>query len=110
MSGLGYARATYDFVSEHKENVSLNAGDIILILEEVDDSWLKGKNHNKVGYVPRSYVEPLQLPRVSNGQQVFLATRPFAGEEVGDLSFDDGLYKLYFSCISVQFISSVARK
>ena len=101
MSGLGYARATYDFVSEHKENVSLNAGDIILILEEVDSSWLKGKNHNKVGYVPRSYIEPVQLPRVSDGQRVFLATRPFAGEEVGDLCFDDGLYS---SCISIQFI------
>ena len=99
MSGLGYARAIYDFVSEHKENVSLHAGDIILILEEVDESWLKGKNHNKVGYVPRSYVEPVQLPRVSNGQRVFLATRPFAGEEPGDLSFDDGSCTSYADAI-----------
>jgi len=90
MSGLGYARAIYDFVSEHQEDVSLRAGDIVLVLEEVDDSWLKGKNHNKVGYFPRTYVESVHLPRVSDGQQVFLATRPFTGEEVGDLSFDDG--------------------
>jgi len=90
MSGLGYARATYDFLSDHHEDVSLRAGDIVLVLEEVDDSWLKGKNHNKVGYFPRTYVESVQLPRVANGQQVFLATRPFIGEEDGDLSFDDG--------------------
>jgi len=90
MSGLGYARAVYDFVSEHKEDVSLRAGDIVLVLEEVDGNWLKGKNHNKVGYFPRSYVDSMQLPRVSNGQRVFLATRPFIGEEIGSLSFDDG--------------------
>jgi len=90
MSGLGYARAVYDFEGAHQEDVSLRAGDTVLVLEEVDDSWLKGKNYNKVGYFPRTYVESLQLPQVSNGQQVFLATRPFAGEEVGDLSFDDG--------------------
>jgi len=94
MSGLGYARATYDFVSEHQEDVSLRAGDIVLVLEEVDGMWLKGKNHNKVGYFPRSYVQSVQLPRVYNGQQVFLAVRPFAGEEVGDLSFDDGEYSI----------------
>jgi len=90
MSGLGYARAAYDFVSERQEDVSLRAGDIVLVLEEVDGGWLKGKNHNKVGYFPRTYVEPVQLPRVSVGQRVYLATRPFTGEEVGDLSFDDG--------------------
>jgi len=90
MSGLGYARAAYDFVSEHQEYVSLRAGDIVLVLEEVNDSWLKGKNHNKVGYFPRTYVESVQLPHVSIGQRVFLATRHFTGEEVGDLSFDDG--------------------
>jgi len=92
MSGLGYARAAFDFVSEYHEDVSLCAGDIVLVLEEVDDSWLKGKNHNKVGYFPRTYVEPMQLPHVAAGQRVFLATRPFTGEEHGDLSFDDGQY------------------
>jgi len=90
MSGLGYARAAYDFVSEHQEDVSLRAGDIVLVLEEVDDSWLKGKNHNKVGYFPRTYVESVKLPHVSVGQIVFLATRPFIGERTGDLCFDDG--------------------
>jgi len=90
MAGLGYARATYDFVSEHQEDVSLHAGDVVVVLEEVDGSWLKGKNHNKVGYFPRTYVESLRLPEVYDGQQVFLAVKPFVGEEVGDLSFDDG--------------------
>jgi len=94
MNGLGYARATYDFESEQQEYVSLRAGDIVLVLEEVDDSWLKGKNHNKVGYFPRTYVESVQLPRISHGQRIFLATRPFAGEEDGDLSFDDGQHEL----------------
>jgi len=92
MSGLGYARAIYDFVSQHQEEVSLCAGDVVLVMEEVDSNWLKGKNHKKVGYFPRTYVESIQLPQISRGQQVFLATRPFAGEEVGDLSFDDGWY------------------
>jgi len=99
MSGLGYARAAYDFVSEHQEDVSLRAGDIVLVLEEVDESWLKGKNHNKVGYFPRTYVESVRLPHVSTAQRVFLATRTFTGEEAGDLSFDDG------QCFDCNFIT-----
>jgi len=101
MSGLGYARAAYDFLSEHQEDVSLRAGDTVLVLEEVDENWLKGKNQNKVGYFPRTYVEAIQLPQVSYGERVFLGIRPFLGEVADDLSFDEGRYSLSFSIVLV---------
>jgi SH3 domain len=90
MSTVGYARAVYDFVSEHPEDVMLKAGDVVQVLQQVDDSWLKGKNRNKVGYFPVTYIQPLALPSVEAGQKLFLTTKPFCGEVDGDLSFEVG--------------------
>jgi len=99
MSAVGYARAAYDFVSEHPEDVMLQAGDVVQVLQQVDDSWLKGKNRNKVGYFPITYIEPLQLPSVKHGQKLFLTTRIFQGEVDGDLSFDVGKHIMFFSSL-----------
>ena len=90
MSRVGFARALYDYVSDRQEDVSLAAGDIVQVLGELNSDWLKGRNHNKVGYFPRSYIEPLRLPSVSASQRLFLAVKPFIGQVQGDLSFNTG--------------------
>lgn len=87
---VGYARALYDFSSEHPEDVALRAGDVVQVLQQVDGSWLKGKNHNKVGYFPYNYVETLKLPALSSGQRLYLAVKSFHEGVKGDLDFDDG--------------------
>jgi hypothetical protein len=104
MSSVGFARAAYDYISDYPEDVTLKAGDVVQVLQRVDDSWLKGKNRNKVGYFPVTYVEPLQLPPVDHGQKLFLSTRAFHGEVNGDLSFEVGKFKvcrqiLHFDCV-----------
>jgi SH3 domain len=92
MSAVGYARAAYDYASDYAEDVTLKAGDVVQVLQQVDDSWLKGKNRNKVGYFPVTYIEPLQLPPVDQGQKLFLSTRAFCGEVQGDLCFEVGKF------------------
>jgi hypothetical protein len=103
MSSLGYARALYDFTAQHQEDVSLSAGDVVQVLEEVDSNWLKGRNHNKVGYFPYSYIGPLDLPNIASNHRLFLAVKPFAGDEEGDLSFNEGDIIIGLQCIDINW-------
>jgi len=52
-------RALYDFVAENPMELQFNEGDIIKLIQQVDDSWFEGELDNKKGFFPINYVEVL---------------------------------------------------
>ena len=54
-------KAKYDYNSGHEDDLSFTAGQMITILEEVDDEWYNGEYHNAQGkrhqgLFPRNFV------------------------------------------------------
>ncbi|XP_057188198.1 SH3 domain-containing protein 19 isoform X2 [Triplophysa rosa] len=57
--------ARFDFEGEQGGELSFSEGDVIQLLEYVEDEWASGKLNGHVGIFPLNYVEVLEdLPRV----------------------------------------------
>lgn len=55
----GVCVALYDFVPESEEDLNFRSGDIIEILERIDENWLRGRirGGGRTGQFPRAFVE-----------------------------------------------------
>ncbi|KAI1236400.1 Sorbin and SH3 domain-containing protein 1 [Lamprotornis superbus] len=51
------ARAKFDFKAQTLKELPLQKGDIVYIYKQIDQNWLEGEHHGRVGIFPRSYVE-----------------------------------------------------
>uniref|UniRef100_W5MQ05 Osteoclast-stimulating factor 1 n=1 Tax=Lepisosteus oculatus TaxID=7918 RepID=W5MQ05_LEPOC len=49
--------ALYDYTPHTEEDLSLKQGDYILITEEIDADWSRGRLNGKEGFFPTSYVQ-----------------------------------------------------
>lgn len=54
-----YAKALYDYNADGDDEMSLQAGDRVVILEHDDGGWTKGEFNGVLGLFPTSYVELL---------------------------------------------------
>ncbi|GME78930.1 unnamed protein product [[Candida] boidinii] len=59
-------RALYELKSNDEETLSFEKGDIIVIIESINQDWLKGCLKGKVGIVPVNYVE--NISKVSTAE------------------------------------------
>lgn len=62
-------KGKYDYNSGHEDDLSFNAGQIIIVTEEVDEEWYQGEytdteGHQRRGMFPRNFVVPSK-PRIS---------------------------------------------
>lgn len=53
------AKALFDFDGEFDDELSFKVDDIIILLERVNEEWLKGEVNNRVGRFPATFVEVL---------------------------------------------------
>ncbi|XP_064396439.1 formin-binding protein 1-like [Halichondria panicea] len=51
------ARILYDFSAQNEDELSVNAGDNIIIIQDLQDGWLQVRKRDEEGYVPESYVK-----------------------------------------------------
>ena len=51
-----YCVATDQFIAQASDDLSFQAGDVIELLERIDDSWLKGYMNGQVGIFPQVFV------------------------------------------------------
>ncbi len=57
-SGEVRARALYDFVAEREEELSLKAGDIVVVVDDSDvDGWWEAMKDGVTGFCPGSYLK-----------------------------------------------------
>ena len=99
-----FVKAIYDFVTREQEELPLAVGDVIEVLQEIDENWLRGrKSANMIGNFPRNFVEPVQIPTLEEGQRVFVGKLSFNGEVAGDLHFQKGTGYHEFHAIGLYY-------
>lgn len=91
---IRYVRAIYDFPASRPDEVSLRKGDVARVLKDLDPNWVQGVVRRTEGVFPVTFVEPLGLPDVQEGERVFAGIENFVGGEDGDLCFGRGQCRL----------------
>ena len=56
--------ALYDLSSDDEDTLSFKKNDIIIIVEEINNDWLRGCLHGRAGLVPTNYIK--KLPKINN--------------------------------------------
>jgi len=54
------AAALYEFVADHKDELSFHVGDVITVLEKTSEGWWKGKLRGEIGMFPIHFVQLLR--------------------------------------------------
>ncbi|NXI41863.1 DNMBP protein, partial [Galbula dea] len=83
-------RAVFDFCPSVSEELPLFVGDVIEVLAMVDEFWLLGKKEGVTGQFPSSFVEPVDIPPLKQGEKLFVCTSDFTSQEPGSLSLQRG--------------------
>uniref|UniRef100_S4RRW1 SH3 and cysteine rich domain 3 n=1 Tax=Petromyzon marinus TaxID=7757 RepID=S4RRW1_PETMA len=74
--------ALHRFGTREKDDLALEPGDRLSILDDSNEEWWKGKLGDRVGYFPANFVV-----RVRPGERVFQALRTFVGnKQLGQLT------------------------
>lgn len=58
-ASLDMCQADYAYVGQEHDELTINPGDVITILQRHDDGWWKGELRKKQGLFPASYVHEL---------------------------------------------------
>lgn len=58
----GKARAKFDFTAQTNLELPLKKGEVVVLTRRIDQNWWEGRNGNKTGIFPDSYVTILQEP------------------------------------------------
>ncbi|XP_061857067.1 dynamin-binding protein isoform X1 [Colius striatus] len=90
MEAGSLVRAVFDFCPSVSEELPLFVGDVIEVLDVVDEFWLLGKKEGVTGQFPSSFVEPVDIPPLKQGEKLFVCTNDFTSQEPGSLSLQRG--------------------
>nr|XP_060634829.1 SH3 domain-containing protein 19 [Anolis sagrei ordinatus] len=97
-----HAKVLHNFIAEQTGDLNLNSGEIVYLLEKIDDEWYRGKCRNHTGIFPASFVKVIvDIPEESNRRKVHFSSPSIVGprciarfEYIGDLkdelSFAEG--------------------
>ncbi|XP_058043062.1 dynamin-binding protein isoform X1 [Ahaetulla prasina] len=83
-------RAVFDFCPSVSEELPLFVGDIIEVLAVIDEFWLFGKKEGVTGQFPSSFVEPVDVPVMKQGEKLFVCISNFTSQEPGSLALQRG--------------------
>ncbi|CAG8504651.1 1689_t:CDS:2, partial [Racocetra persica] len=56
------ARVEYDYQAKESDELSLDKGDVVTVLEQVDQGWWKGDLNGKIGMFPANHVKLIEVP------------------------------------------------
>ncbi|XP_012232658.2 rho guanine nucleotide exchange factor 38-like [Linepithema humile] len=84
------ARVLHDFLTTVDGELSLSKGHYFLIHEIIDKHWCFGQSQDRVGRFPLSHLHKVEIPQLSETEELFVALIGFPGQETGDLSFAQG--------------------
>lgn len=84
------AKVLQDFLTSEEGELSLQKGDIVLILNSIDKLWCYGCHNGRRGNMPLSYLIPIDYPVLKKGEELFVGIETFSAQQDGDLSFEKG--------------------
>ncbi|XP_072112154.1 SH3 domain-containing protein 19 isoform X1 [Mobula birostris] len=94
---LQWCEALYDFKAEAADDLPFKRGDQILILEQIDSEWCKGKLNGIEGIFPSAFVRistgttsPVKQQSSENKRGMAKALYNFVGENEDELNFKVG--------------------
>ncbi|XP_007424816.1 dynamin-binding protein isoform X1 [Python bivittatus] len=90
MEAGSLVRAVFDFCPSVSEELPLFVGDIIEVLAVIDEFWLFGKKEGVTGQFPSSFVEPVDVPVMKQGEKLFVCISNFTSQEPGSLALQRG--------------------
>ncbi|KAH0501118.1 SH3 and cysteine-rich domain-containing protein 2 [Microtus ochrogaster] len=77
--------ALYKFLPQENNDLALQPGDRILLVDDSNEDWWKGKIGDRVGFFPANFVQ-----RVRPGESVWRCCQPFSGnKEQGYMSLKE---------------------
>lgn len=90
-----WCRALHSFSAETSDDLSFRRGDRILILEQLDSDWLRGRLHDREGIFPAVFVQPCPAEAKSMSAAALKGKKAkalydFHGENEDELSFKAG--------------------
>lgn len=72
----GKARAKFDFIAQTNLELPLKKGEVVVLTRRIDHNWWEGRNGNKTGIFPDSYVTILQEPSQNKPEPQPILTTP----------------------------------
>ncbi|XP_031552769.1 cytoplasmic protein NCK2-like [Actinia tenebrosa] len=79
-------KAKFSYKPRNKDELELNKGNLIDVLEKEHDGWWKGRSGNNVGWFPSNYAEEDTLSENPNFKVV--ALYPFSSSNPEELNFE----------------------
>ncbi|CAH2242537.1 jg18889 [Pararge aegeria aegeria] len=70
----GRARAKFDFIAQTNLELPLKKGEVVVLSRRIDHNWWEGRNANRTGIFPDSYITILQEPSPSKPETQPLRT------------------------------------
>ncbi|KAM9324093.1 dynamin-binding protein [Gastrophryne carolinensis] len=83
-------RAIFDFCPSVSEELTLFAGDVIEVLNVIDEFWLLGNKEGITGQFPTSFVESLAIPSLKHEERLYVCISDFTSHEPGALCLQRG--------------------
>ncbi|XP_044153950.1 dynamin-binding protein-like isoform X3 [Bufo gargarizans] len=90
MEAGSVVRAMFDFCPSVSEELTLFAGDVIEVLNVIDEFWLLGNKEGITGQFPVSFVETLTIPTIKPGEKMYVSISDFTSHEPGALCLQKG--------------------
>ena len=98
-------KAIFDYSSDLAEDLTFSSGDVIRLLEHVNEEWLRGMVGDRVGMFPKNFVEIIcDLPKVASRKTS--ATKVPAAVSVFNVKFIHYCIN-FLSCCESQILSQI---
>ncbi|XP_078587056.1 dynamin-binding protein-like isoform X1 [Branchiostoma floridae x Branchiostoma japonicum] len=85
-----YVRVLFDFETYEPGELSLRTGDVVRVVRQVNQDWLKGELDSMSGNFPCNFVEQVPVPAVRPGQRLAVGVEDFPAQQEGDLDIRKG--------------------
>ncbi|KAL0984601.1 hypothetical protein UPYG_G00143810 [Umbra pygmaea] len=86
-------RAIFDFLPSVSEELPLFTGDVIEVLNLVDEFWLFGNKDGVTGQFPSTFVEAVTIPSTKPGEKLYVSINDFSTSDPGNLPLQRGMCK-----------------
>ncbi|CAG8519125.1 27658_t:CDS:10 [Dentiscutata erythropus] len=63
------AKVEYDYQAKETDELSLDKGDVVTVIEQVDKGWWKGDLNGKIGMFPANHVKLIEVPSKPDGEE-----------------------------------------